>query len=117
MIATGQMQLVEGTQAEVIPGITLECYPGHTQQCMAVHLDSQGQHATFISDLIPTTAHLDIGWVMGFDLDPLRTIEERKRFYKHALTENWLVLFPHDHRRCMTYLQMDSTGRTVVVKD
>ncbi len=117
MIATGQMCLIEGTHAEVIPGITLECYPGHTQQCMAIHIDSQGHHATFISDLIPTTAHLDISWAMGFDLDPLRTIEERKRFYSRALPEQWLILFPHDHRRCMTYLQMDSTGRILVVKE
>jgi glyoxylase-like metal-dependent hydrolase (beta-lactamase superfamily II) len=117
MIATGQMRLVEGSLEGVIPGVTLECYPGHTRQCMAVHVQSQGEHACFISDLIATSAHLDLGWVMGFDLDPLRTIEERKRFYSCALPEQWLVLFPHDHRRCMTYLQMDSTGRILVVKE
>ncbi|WP_047491867.1 MBL fold metallo-hydrolase [Terriglobus sp. TAA 43] len=117
MVASGQMRLVDGTYAEVMPGITLECYPGHTQQCMAVHIESGGEHACFVSDLIPTSAHLDVGWVMGFDLDPLRTIEERKRFYSRALPEDWLILFPHDHRRCMTRLQKDSTGRGVVVKD
>lgn len=117
MIATGQMRLVEGVQDEVMPGITLECFPGHTQQCMAVHIESQGQHACFISDLIPTSAHLDVGWAMGFDLDPLRTIEERKRFYARALPEQWLVLFPHDHRRCMAMLEKDSTGRGIVMKD
>lgn len=117
MIATGQMRLVEGSLEEVIPGITLECYPGHTQQCMAVHIQSQGQHACFISDLLPTSAHLDVGWAMGFDLDPLRTIEERKRFYSRALPEQWVILFPHDHRRCMAVLEKDSTGRGVVVKN
>lgn len=117
MIASGQMRLVEGTHAEVMPGITLECYPGHTRHCMAVHIEGGGEHACFVSDLIPTSAHLDVGWAMGFDLDPLRTIEERKRFYSRAIPENWLILFPHDHRRCMTELQKDSTGRTIVVKD
>ena len=50
---------------------------------------------------------------MGFDLDPMRVIEERKRFYARALRERWLVLFPHDHRVPMTYLSEDERGRVV----
>ena len=110
------MRLIEENSAEVIPGVTVECYPGHTRQCMAVHIDSGGEHACFISDLIPTTAHLDVGWAMGFDLDPLRTIEERKRFYDRALPEKWLVLFPHDHRMPAACLESDTAGRVRVMK-
>ena len=111
MIASGQMLLIEGNEAEVCPGVSVECFPGHTRNLMAVHIESEGEHACFISDLIPTTAHLDVTWAMGFDLDPLRTIEERKRFYARAVEENWLVLFPHDHRVPMAYLQRDERGR------
>ncbi len=114
MLASGQMTLIEGNTAQILPGVTVECYPGHTQHCMAVCIESKGEHACFISDLIPTTAHLDLTWAMGFDLDPIRTIEERKRFYARAIPEAWLVLFPHDHRRPMAILQKDANGRGII---
>ncbi len=110
MIASGQMRLIEGTEAEVCSGISVECFPGHTQNLMAVHIEGGGEHACFVSDLIPTTAHLDVGWAMGFDLDPLRTIAERKRFYAQALAEQWLVLFPHDHAIPMAHLVHTERG-------
>ena len=113
MIASGQMRLIEGTEAEICSGIHVECFPGHTRNLMAVHIDGGEEHACFISDLIPTTAHLDVGWAMGFDLDPLRTIEERKRFYARAVPEGWTVLFPHDHRRPISKLRTDEKGRVV----
>ena len=110
MLANGQMRLIEGLDADICPGVRVECFPGHTEQLMAVHIESGDEHACFISDLIPTTAHLDLGWVMAFDLDPLRTIAERKRFYARAVPEKWLVLFPHDHRIPMAYLQKGERG-------
>jgi glyoxylase-like metal-dependent hydrolase (beta-lactamase superfamily II) len=111
MIRNGQMRLIEGTEAEIMPGVRVECFPGHTAQLMAVHIESGGDHACFISDLLPTTAHLDVGWAMGFDLDPLRTIEERKRFYAKAVPEQWLVLFPHDHHLPMSHVVLNGQGR------
>jgi glyoxylase-like metal-dependent hydrolase (beta-lactamase superfamily II) len=117
MIASGQMRLIQGNEAEICSGVRIECFPGHTQHLMAVHIESEGEHACFISDLIPTTAHLDIGWTMGFDLDPLQTIEERKRFYSKAIPEQWLVLFPHDHRLPMSYLQAGGNGRILLASE
>jgi glyoxylase-like metal-dependent hydrolase (beta-lactamase superfamily II) len=111
MLTTGQMRLIDTTEASICPGVRIECFPGHTRQLMAVHIESGDEHACFISDLVPTTAHLDIGWAMGFDLDPLRTIEERKRFYASAIPNQWLVLFPHDHRIPMAVLARDARGR------
>lgn len=113
LLANGQLLLIEGTSAQVCPGIRVECFPGHTASLMAVHIESGGEHACFISDLIPTAAHLPLGWVMAFDLDPVRTIAERKRFYARAVAEGWLVLFPHDHRIPVTTLRMDAKGHVV----
>ncbi|MBA2605971.1 MAG: MBL fold metallo-hydrolase, partial [Acidobacteria bacterium] len=48
------------------------------------------------SDLIPTTAHLPIPWIMGYDLFPLETLENKKRLLPQALNENWLCWFYHD---------------------
>ena len=116
IIRSGQMRLIESSHAEIMPGVRVECFPGHTAQLLAVHIESAGEHACFISDLLPTTAHLDIGWAMGFDLDPLRTIEERKRFYARAVPEQWMVLYPHDHRVPMSMVATDERGRFYPIK-
>jgi len=116
LIHSGQMHLVQGGSEDILPGVRVECFPGHTAHCIAVHVESGGEHACFISDLIPTTAHLDVTWAMGFDLDPLRTIAERKRFYERALDEHWLVLFPHDHQTPLATLERDEKGRAKVMK-
>ena len=72
---------------------------------MAVMLDSGGRRACYISDLVPTSAHLDVTWVMGYDLYPLTCIEQRKRFLSRAIPEQWLVLFTHDHDHPMGYVE------------
>jgi len=117
LIASGQMTLVDisrGETQEIVPGISVEGYPGHTSQLMAVHLDSEGKRGCYISDLIPTSAHLDTTWVMGYDLDPLTCIEERKRFYSRAIPEEWLVLFTHDHHVPFGYVGRNDKGKPVM---
>lgn len=117
LIASGQMTLVDtrpGEVTEIVPGISVECYPGHTSQLLAVNIDSAGQRGCYISDLIPTSAHLDVTWVMGYDLDPLTCIAQRKRFYARAIPEQWLVLFTHDHHTPLAYLQWNDKGKPVV---
>lgn len=113
LVESGQMTLIEANQ-EIVPGISIEMYPGHTAQLMAIHIDSCGKRATYISDLIPTSAHLDATWVMGYDLYPLTCIEERKRFYQRAIPEKWLVLFTHDHHTPMGYITLNDKGKPVL---
>ena len=110
LLASGQMEaltLPAGEEREVAPGIAVELFPGHTRQLMAVHVRDgvNGRRACYISDLLPTTAHLPLTWGMSFDLDPLRVIEERKRFYARAMAEDWLVLFTHDAAVPGAYLE------------
>ena len=95
LIRSGQMQLLTGN-GEIMPGITVEVYPGHTRNMMAVFLRSGGKTACYISDLIPTSWHLDVTWVMAYDLFPLETIENRKRYYSQAIPGQWLTIFTHD---------------------
>jgi glyoxylase-like metal-dependent hydrolase (beta-lactamase superfamily II) len=110
LIRTGQMQLLDG-DGQIMPGISVALYPGHTRNMMAILLQSGGKTACYISDLIPTTAHLDLAWVMAYDLYPLETIQNRKRFYSQALPEDWLVIFTHDHETPWAYLQQDERGK------
>ncbi len=116
LIAAGQMTLLNpgtGEVAEIVPGVSVEVFPGHTAQMMAVMIDSGGERACYISDLVPTSAHLDATWVMGFDLDPLTCIEQRKRFLQRAIGEQWLVMFTHDHHHPMGYVSWGDRGKPV----
>lgn len=114
LIQAGKMHLLQGDQ-ELLPGISVKVYPGHTRHMQAVMVKSQGKRACYISDLIPTTAHLDLTWVMAFDLFPLETIESRKRVYEYALPEKWLMVFTHDPVTPWAYLESPEPGKIVAV--
>jgi glyoxylase-like metal-dependent hydrolase (beta-lactamase superfamily II) len=110
LIASGQMHLLHGDQ-EILPGISVKIFSGHTQNMQAVILKSGGETACYISDLIPTSAHIDLTWVMAFDLFPLQTIESRKRYYAQAIPEKWLTIFTHDPYTPWAYVEQDERGK------
>ncbi|MEO6922295.1 MAG: MBL fold metallo-hydrolase, partial [Bryocella sp.] len=97
--------------AEIVPGVWVETFAGHTETMLAVHLESAGQHACYIGDLVPTHHHLDATWVMGYDLDPLTCIANRKKFLKRAIDGDWLVLFTHDHQVPAAKLGWNEKGK------
>ncbi|HEV2275855.1 MAG TPA: MBL fold metallo-hydrolase [Acidobacteriaceae bacterium] len=113
LIASGQMTLIDPPAGglEIVPGVSVEVFPGHTAQLMAVMIDSGGRRACYASDLIPTSAHLEPTWVMGYDLYPLTSIEQRKRFLRRAIPEEWLILFTHDHHHPMGLLGWSERGK------
>ena len=107
------------TSAEIVPGIWVERFPGHTASLLGVHIEARSkggatERACYVGDLFPTHHHLDPTWVMGYDLDPLRCIEERKRFLARAIPERWRVLFPHDHQMPGAYVEWNERGKPVV---
>jgi glyoxylase-like metal-dependent hydrolase (beta-lactamase superfamily II) len=112
LIESGQMQLLRG-DAEIVPGISVKVFPGHTRDMQAVVIRSGGKTACYISDLIPTTAHLDLTWVMAFDLYPLETVESRKRYYAQAIPEKWLTMFTHDPQVPWANVEKDEKGKMV----
>lgn len=95
LIRSGQMTLLNGDH-EILPGISVTVYPGHTRNMWAVLVRSAGKTACYISDLIPTTWHLEPTWVMAYDLFPLESIENRKKYYAEAIPGQWLTMFTHD---------------------
>ncbi|MCU1312030.1 MAG: beta-lactamase-like protein [Candidatus Angelobacter sp.] len=113
LIESGQMQLLTG-DAQIIPGVSVALYPGHTRNMQAVMIESGGKTACYISDLIPTAAHIDLTWVMSYDLFPLETIESRKRYYSRAIPEQWLTIFTHDHTTPWAYLESPKPGKITV---
>jgi glyoxylase-like metal-dependent hydrolase (beta-lactamase superfamily II) len=93
--AEAQTTFLEGNQ-EVVPGIRVEVVPGHTRDLQCVRIESRGQQAYFISDLVPTRAHLPFPWIMSFDLYPLETLAGKQRLLPDLAEQGALVVFPHD---------------------
>jgi len=112
LVQSSQMTLLKGGE-EVLPGISVKTFPGHTAHMQAVIVESGGRTACYISDLIPTTAHIDITWGMGFDLYPLQTIESKKQYYAKAMAEKWLTVFTHDPKTPWAYVEKDELGKMV----
>jgi glyoxylase-like metal-dependent hydrolase (beta-lactamase superfamily II) len=69
--------------------------------------------ACYISDLMPTAAHIDLTWGMGFDLYPLQTIASKKLYYAQAIPEKWLTVFTHDAKTPWAYVENDERGKMV----
>ena len=139
LVESGQMTLLKGGE-EIVPGISVKTFPGHTAHMLGVIVNGnpgggtngkgtalavppdapgkralapEGTVACYISDLIPTTAHIDITWGMGFDLYPLQTIESKKQYYAHAIPEKWLTVFTHDAKTPWAYVEKDESGKMV----
>ncbi len=95
VMESGRLELVSG-EVEIVPGITLMPTPGHTPGHQSVRLDSGGETALFLGDLVPTAAHLPLPWIMGYDVEPMVTLETKRRILKTACEQEWLVVFEHD---------------------
>ena len=113
LINSGQMQLIDGN-AEIAPGISVEVWPGHTRNMWGVFIRSAGKTACYISDLIPTSWHLDVAWAMAYDLYPLEVLDNRKRYYAKAIPEQWLTIFTHDPEIPWSYLE--HSNKKIILK-
>jgi glyoxylase-like metal-dependent hydrolase (beta-lactamase superfamily II) len=92
---TGQLELIDGDR-EIVPGIRAVKTPGHTPHHQGLLIESAGQRAFYLADLVPTTAHLPLAWIMGYDVEPLVSLETKRRVLKQAVDEEWLAIFEHD---------------------
>ena len=115
LVESGQMTLLRGGE-EILPGISVKTFPGHTAHMQAVIVRSGGLTACYISDLIPTSAHINITWGTGFDLYPLETIESRKKYYAQAIPERWLTVFTHDDQTPWGYVEPGERGKLALKK-
>lgn len=95
IVEAGRMQLTEGS-TDILPGISVHLTPGHTPYHQSVMLRSGGETACFLGDVCPTTHHLPLPWIMGYDVEPLVTLESKRELLKRALDEQWMLIFEHD---------------------
>ncbi len=91
----GVLEFSDG-EGELLPGIDVRLVHGHTTalQCPVI---SDGKRTIFYcADLIPTTAHLALPWIMAYDLRPLMTLQEKRLILKEAVENDWVLFFEHD---------------------
>jgi glyoxylase-like metal-dependent hydrolase (beta-lactamase superfamily II) len=91
----GKLQLLQG-ETEVMAGVRVIVTPGHTPFHQSVLVTSGADRACFLGDITPTAAHLPLPWIMGYDVEPLVTLETKRRLFAQALAEKWLLIFEHD---------------------
>jgi glyoxylase-like metal-dependent hydrolase (beta-lactamase superfamily II) len=91
----GRFDTVEG-DVEIVPGVQVLRTPGHTPHHQSVLITSKGETACFLADVMPTSAHLPLPWIMGYDVEPLVTLESKRRLLARARAEHWLLVFEHD---------------------
>lgn len=95
VVATGQFDFVV-REKEIVKGIRVVPTPGHVPFHQSVLIDSGGDRAFFLGDLAPTIHHLPLPWIMGYDVEPLVTLETKRRILRQAEEEGWLLVFEHD---------------------
>jgi len=95
LVESGQMTLVDGDH-EVVPGVWMRRAPGHNRDMMVITAESRGQTFCFLSDLVPTAAHVQPTWVAAFDLSPIETLDNKMRWLTAAVEGQWWCAFSHD---------------------
>ncbi len=111
LIESGQMRLLDGDTALAL-GVRGVVTPGHTPGHMSVMLESKGQHAAFLCDLASYALHFEhLGWMTAYDVEPLITLETKRKWQQWALDKNALLIFPHDPLRPVGRLVEDADGK------
>ena len=93
--ASGQLELKEADY-EVVPGLRMETHVGHNRSMQCARLESGGQTLFDFADIVPTRAHVQFAWIMGYDLYPVETLVVKKTLLPQAAREGWRCLFYHD---------------------
>ncbi len=115
VFAANRFELVHG-EREVVPGITVMPTPGHTPHHQSVLIRSEDETAIFLADVMPTSAHVPLPWIMGYDVEPLVTMETKRTLVELARREDWLLIFEHDP--AVAWGRLDRTlERPVLVAD
>ena len=106
---SGRLNLVD-EDCELFPGFSVRMCYGHTPGLMIPVISYNGKTLIYTGDLIPTTGHLPLIWNMSYDIESLKTIEEKKQLLTEALENNYILVFQHDeHTECCT-LEMTPKG-------
>ena len=111
---SGRINLVD-EEGELFKGFSVRICYGHTPGLMIPVINFNGRKMIYTGDLIPTMAHIPLIWNMSYDIESLKTIEEKKAILQEALDNNYILVFQHDaHFECCT---LEMTPKGIRAKD
>jgi glyoxylase-like metal-dependent hydrolase (beta-lactamase superfamily II) len=99
---SGQLRFIDGSStkpainSELSPDISLHFFDGHTAAMMLPHISYKGRTVVFAADLLPASYHIQLPYIMAYDMFPLTTLEEKKAFLNKALKNDYILFFEHD---------------------
>jgi glyoxylase-like metal-dependent hydrolase (beta-lactamase superfamily II) len=105
----GRLELVD-SDAELLKGLSLRKTPGHTPHHQGVLIESGADRLFYLADLAPTTSHVPLPWIMGYDVEPLVTLESKRTLWAEAAREQWTMVFEHDSVNAFGRIVADGKG-------
>jgi glyoxylase-like metal-dependent hydrolase (beta-lactamase superfamily II) len=120
---SGHLQFIEVVNVEddklietsFTENVTIRFVSGHTEKMMLPQIQYNNKTIVFMADLLPSTAHIPLPYIMAYDMFPLTTLWEKKTFLSEALKNNYILFFEHDPKHeCCT---LHETERGIREKD
>jgi glyoxylase-like metal-dependent hydrolase (beta-lactamase superfamily II) len=112
---SGQLQFINRVSdytQNVFPNFDVLFVDGHTESMMIPHIKYKNETIVFMADLLPSTGHIPLPYVMGYDTRPLLTLSEKERFLNDAAEKNYILFLEHDYyNECCTLHQTDKGVR------
>jgi glyoxylase-like metal-dependent hydrolase (beta-lactamase superfamily II) len=112
----GRVQFIDVQRDMVnwLPGLNVQFTYGHTDAMMSLHIDAPEGHFVYCADAMPSTYHLNMPWVMAYDIRPLTTLEEKAWLLETAVDNDWRLIFEHDPQTACASLLRSENGRVIV---
>jgi glyoxylase-like metal-dependent hydrolase (beta-lactamase superfamily II) len=96
------------TEARISTEMKFRFVYGHTHAMMLPQINYNGKTVVFMADLLPSAGHIPLPYVMGYDMFPLSTLQEKRSFLKEAFENNYILFFEHDKdNECCTLQQTE----------
>ena len=111
---SGQLKLFEH-DLDLTTNISIRLYNGHTKGLAVPFIRYHDHTIVYVADLIPTSAHVPLSWICGYDTQPLISLEEKEQFLNEAFKNNYILFFEHDIETVCCNLQKTEKG--IRVKD
>lgn len=96
LIDAGVVTLLDGPVDNFIPGISAIISDGHTKGQQPIKVSDGATTLLYCGDMVPTSTHVKIPWLMGYDLHPLTLMEEKQKYLGEAADHSWYLFFEHD---------------------
>lgn len=105
----GCLELYDGP-GEILPGVFAEVVDGHTFGQQVIRVGDDATTLVYCADLLPTAAHVPVPYVMGYDLQPLVTVREKRELYTRAIEHGWILALEHDPQSAAIRIREGARG-------